>query len=58
MSNETKRDIFQLEVSMCLEDAYMKCIQRVNQTHSLLPSTEICEPLVKEYVRMDRTLTS
>ena len=56
LSLATKHEIFQMEMSMCLEQEYMKCIQRVNQAHVTLSSIEICEPLVKEYVRNDKML--
>jgi len=49
LSEQTKREIFQLEMSMCLESAYMTCIQRVNRTDPALSSIEICEPIVQEY---------
>jgi hypothetical protein len=56
LSSAAKHEIFQMEMSMCLEEEYMKCIQRVNQAHVMLSSIEICEPLVKEYVRNDQML--
>ena len=56
LSNESKSEIFQLEMSMCLEKKYMKCLQHVrdlNQTKQTKPisSIDACEPLIHEYIK-------
>jgi len=55
LSNESKSEIFQLEMSMCLEKKYMKCLQHVrdlNQKKQTDPisSIDVCEPLIHEYI--------
>ena len=54
LSNESKAEIFQLEMSMCLEKKYMKCLQFVNnnkKNHTeTISSIDICEPLIREYI--------
>ena len=55
LSNDTKAEIFQLEMSMCLETHYMKCIKHVNDSRinktTPVSSIDICEPLIHEYMR-------
>lgn len=54
LSNDTKAEIFQLEMSMCLETHYMKCIKHVNDSRinktTPVSSLDICEPLIHEYM--------
>ena len=55
LSNNTKAEIFQLEMSMCLETHYMKCLKHVNDSRMYqttpVSSMDICEPLIHEYMK-------
>ena len=47
LSNESKSEIYKLEMSMCLEKKYMKCLQHVhdlNQTKQTDASTTLASP--------------
>uniref|UniRef100_A0A6C0HUW3 Uncharacterized protein n=1 Tax=viral metagenome TaxID=1070528 RepID=A0A6C0HUW3_9ZZZZ len=55
LSNDTKAEIFKLEMSMCLETHYMKCLKHVNDSRIYqtepVSSLDICEPLIHEYMK-------
>lgn len=56
LSKETKQEIYKLNMSMCLEQQYMKCMKHAKETTKKLANSsnhsiqEICEPLVEQYI--------
>lgn len=59
LSKETKQEIYKLDMSMCLEQQYMKCMKHAKESVIREPKVvvvdptrimEICEPLVEQYM--------
>ena len=60
LSKDTKQEIYKLDMSMCLEQQYMKCMKHAKESVTQEPKVvvvvdptrimEICEPLVEQYM--------
>lgn len=58
LSKDTKQEIYKLDMSMCLEQQYMKCMKYAKESVTQEPKMvvdptrimEICEPLVEQYM--------
>jgi hypothetical protein len=59
LSNSTKNEVYNLEMSRCLEHCYMRCLKHATESHKTTPPNptedmNLCDSLIVEYMKLNR----